>query len=57
MEMFERAFSVFAPFGRPGEGPEPPRPQSGPANDDLDDLKRQLSEMQKRLDSMSDKDE
>jgi polyhydroxyalkanoate synthesis repressor PhaR len=58
MEMFERAFSMFGPFARPGTEARPgtpgetPRP-ANPAGD-LDDLKRQLSDMQKRLDRMSD---
>jgi polyhydroxyalkanoate synthesis repressor PhaR len=62
MEMFERAFSMFAPFGRAGtaetpEGAPPPRPASQ-AGGDFDELKRQLAEMQKRLDRMSgDKDD
>jgi polyhydroxyalkanoate synthesis repressor PhaR len=57
MEMFERAFSMFGPFGRAGgDAPEPPSPARA-ANGDLDDLKRQLAEMQKRLDRLSsDKD-
>ena len=65
MEMFERAFSMFAPFARregagtgagagAGAAPEPdktPRPGG-----DIDDLKRQMEEMQRRLDRLSDKD-
>jgi len=67
MEIFERAFSMFGPFGRatPGDTQEPPfsagsapspapsRSESTPA--ELDDLKRQLSEMQTRLDKLADK--
>ena len=56
MEMFERAFTMFAPFGgakAAAEGGEkPPAPRSGP---EIDELKRQLDEMQKRLDRMGDK--
>src|SRR5262245_19469140 len=52
MEMFERAFSMFAPFGRqgapggvaPAEPEKPPQPRSP---DEIDDLKRQLSDMQR----------
>jgi polyhydroxyalkanoate synthesis repressor PhaR len=54
MEMFERGFAaMFAPFARreaqSGEG-EKPAPQGG----EIDDLKRQLSDMQKRLDRLTD---
>jgi polyhydroxyalkanoate synthesis repressor PhaR len=58
MEMFERTFAMFAPpFARQGGGtasPEPDKPSSKPA-DDMDELKRQMEEMQKRLDRLSDK--
>jgi polyhydroxyalkanoate synthesis repressor PhaR len=63
MEMFERAFGMFAPFarreaqanreGQPGE-PEKPQRGSGSGGGEIDDLKRQLSEVQKRLDKLSD---
>jgi polyhydroxyalkanoate synthesis regulator protein len=56
MEMFERAFTMFAPFARkenPEGGDNPP---SG-GGSDIDDLKRQLDEMQKRLDRLGDKSE
>jgi polyhydroxyalkanoate synthesis repressor PhaR len=56
MEMFERAFAMFAPFARRGEKPteaEMPVPRTG---NDMDDMRRQLDEMQKRLDRMT-KDE
>src|SRR5262245_52040319 len=59
MEMFQRAFSMFPGFGGPGpaspstgEGEKTPRPSG-----EIDDLKRQLSEMQKRLDRLTDKGE
>jgi polyhydroxyalkanoate synthesis repressor PhaR len=58
MEMFQRAFSMFPGFGGPapanpssGEGEKTPRPSG-----EIDDLKRQLSEMQKRLDRLTDSD-
>jgi polyhydroxyalkanoate synthesis repressor PhaR len=55
MEMFERAFTMFAPFARRDE--KPPEPETPPrAGTDMDDLKRQLDEMQRRLDRMSDKE-
>ena len=63
-EMFERAFAMFAPFarqgGQPPEGSGAPDKPSG--NDkpqeggEINDLKRQMEEMQKRLDRLTDKD-
>jgi len=56
MEMFERAFSMFTPFGRKENGPAEPEEKNTPrGNAEIDDLKRQLDEMQKRLDRMGDK--
>ena len=58
MEMFERAFAMFAPFARrEGQG-QPAEPEKGakPGGGDYDDLKRQMEEMQKRLDRLSSKD-
>jgi polyhydroxyalkanoate synthesis repressor PhaR len=64
MEMFQRTFAMFAPpFGRregqaseaeksnPGNAgsPSPPRPADG---SEIDDLKRQMEEMQKRLERL-----
>jgi polyhydroxyalkanoate synthesis repressor PhaR len=52
MELFERAFAMFAPFPRREEqGGEQEQTQRGPG--EIDELKRQLSEMQKRLDRLS----
>ena len=61
MEMFERAFSMFAPFarreGQVAGAAEPEKsPKPGGAGGDIDDLKRQMEDMQKRLDRLSDKD-
>src|SRR6478672_3439040 len=56
MEMFERAFSMFAPFPRKENsegGADKAAPPRGGA--EIDDLKRQLDEMQKRLDRLGDK--
>jgi len=59
MEMFERTFSMFTPFAR-REGqtttsePDKGTPPAG-GGGDIDDLKRQMEEMQKRLDKLSDK--
>jgi polyhydroxyalkanoate synthesis repressor PhaR len=53
MELFERTFAMFTPFGQPPRTePEKPKNPGG----DIDDLKRQMDEMQRRLDRMSDKD-
>jgi polyhydroxyalkanoate synthesis regulator protein len=57
MEMFERTFAMFKPFGAPVRK-EPPTADSPPtANDapeaDIDDLKRQMKEMQDRLERRS----
>ena len=60
MEMFERTFAMFAPFARQGgqpggESPAEPKPGSG-GGDDINELKRQMEEMQKRLDRLGDKE-
>ncbi|WP_417677901.1 polyhydroxyalkanoate synthesis repressor PhaR [Roseibium sp.] len=55
-EMFERAMKMFMPFSA-GEAPAPTAPskptQSG--SSDLDDMKRQLTEMQAKINALSDK--
>ena len=57
MEMFERTFAMFAPFARKGGGEGPADPDKEPkGGGDIDDLKRQIEQMQKRLDRLSDKD-
>ena len=54
MEMFERAFTMFAPFARKENSESGEKlPQRG--GGEIDDLKRQLDEMQKRLDRLGDK--
>jgi polyhydroxyalkanoate synthesis repressor PhaR len=69
MEMFERAFTMFAPFARrEGQGasqgaeaaktPEPnsaaePSKTAAESADEIDDLKRQLDDVQKRLNKIS----
>jgi len=60
MEMFERAFSMFAPFARREAGGaaegEPAEPAKAAAKGgDIDDLKRQLDEMQKKVDRLTEK--
>src|SRR5262249_28295345 len=71
MEMFQRTFAMFTPFvRRDGQAPgEPEKGASGPAQGggtsgtgsgaggaEIDDLKRQMEEMQRRLAQLSDKD-
>ena len=55
MEIFERTFAMFTPFVRERQNAEPEKPQK-PGGGEIDDLKRQMEEMQKRLDRLSDKD-
>jgi polyhydroxyalkanoate synthesis repressor PhaR len=61
MEMFERAFAMFTPFAR-REGQNPAAPAASGAPDkpagkpgDIDELKRQLDEMQKKIERLTDK--
>jgi polyhydroxyalkanoate synthesis repressor PhaR len=64
MEMFERAFAMFAPFGRRSgqvgteadKSAQPAQPDGSTGVDEIDDLKRQMEEMQKRLDRLSQKE-
>jgi polyhydroxyalkanoate synthesis repressor PhaR len=58
MEMFERAFAMFTPFAKreshsSADADKSPRSGSG---DDINDLKRQLDELQKRFERLNDKD-
>jgi len=53
MEMFRNAFSMFTPFTRREEGSEEgEKPAAGSSPNDLDELKRQLTEMQKKVDRL-----
>jgi polyhydroxyalkanoate synthesis repressor PhaR len=60
MEMFERAFAMFTPFARREQGgssePAAEPGKSTPKSDEIDGLKRQLEEMQKRVDRLTEKD-
>jgi polyhydroxyalkanoate synthesis repressor PhaR len=57
MEMFERAFAMFAPFAkRENAATEAEKPPRAAAGGDIDELKRQMEEMQRRLERLSDKD-
>ena len=53
MEMFERAFAMFAPFPRRDE--KPSESEKTTDSNDVDELKRQLGDMQKRLDRLAEK--
>jgi len=58
MDMFERAFAMFAPFARrEAQNAETAAEAANPAakTGDLDELKRQLDEMQKKVDRLSEK--
>jgi polyhydroxyalkanoate synthesis repressor PhaR len=57
MEMFEKAFSMFKPAtaARPDEAAGGDKSQKS-GNGDIDELKRQIAEMQRRLDKIGDKD-
>ncbi|MDE1569223.1 polyhydroxyalkanoate synthesis repressor PhaR [Aquabacter sediminis] len=62
MEMFERAFNIFLPFPK-GEGdaatpgaPATPTPAASPT-DDLEALKRQMADMQQKLEKLVSKPE
>jgi len=54
MELFKQAFTMFTPFGAKNQNAEPDKP--GKPAGDIDDLKRQMEDMQRRLDRLSDKD-
>jgi polyhydroxyalkanoate synthesis regulator protein len=58
MEMFEKAFGMFAPFVRKESQPASPDKPDKPTepSGDIDTMKRQLEEMQKRLDKMTNSD-
>jgi polyhydroxyalkanoate synthesis repressor PhaR len=53
MEMFEKTFAMFAPFAR-GQSKSAEKPQG--SGSEMDELKRQLDEMQKRLDKIGGKE-
>jgi polyhydroxyalkanoate synthesis regulator protein len=58
-EMFEQAMRMFLPFGsgRPENHAPTPGTETEPSPDsDFDMMRRQLDEMQKRLDKLSKKD-
>jgi polyhydroxyalkanoate synthesis repressor PhaR len=56
MEMFERTFSMFKPFAAPrtGAAAEPEKtPEPAAEEDNIDELRRQMKDMQERLERMS----
>jgi polyhydroxyalkanoate synthesis repressor PhaR len=53
MEMFEKTFAMFAPFARQAN-PGGDKPAGG--GNEVDELKRQMEEMQKRLDKLGGKE-
>ena len=59
MEVFQRAFTMFAPFprreGQSGAAGEPEKPldKAQRASGELDELKRQMADIQKRLERLS----
>jgi len=57
MEMFERTFSMFKPFAAPRSGNAAAEldktSEPAPEEDNIDDLRRQMKEMQERLERMS----
>ncbi len=55
MEMFERAFAMFAPFARRESQSESETGKPAPRSGDIDDLRRQLDEMQRKVDRLTER--
>src|SRR6516165_7535177 len=54
MELFQQTFSMFKPFGaRSGTAEDKAAESAAGADDNIDDLRRQMKEMQDRLDRLS----
>ena len=56
MELFQQTFSMFKPFVPPRGGVPSEQPEKAPASSDagnIDDLRRQMKDMQDRLERMS----
>ncbi len=57
MEMFERTFAMFKPFvpstSRPSSSSEPEKIVAEPETDNIDDLRKQMKDMQEKLERMS----
>ncbi|MEA2989545.1 MAG: hypothetical protein QOG83_2256 [Alphaproteobacteria bacterium] len=59
MEMFERAFAMFAPFAKresQNADAEKTARAGGAGGGEIDDLKRQLNELQQRFERLNDRD-
>jgi polyhydroxyalkanoate synthesis repressor PhaR len=58
MEIFERTFAMFTPFAkREGQAAEAEKPsRSAGSGDEIDDLKKQMEEMQKQLERLGGKE-
>jgi polyhydroxyalkanoate synthesis regulator protein len=56
IEMFQSAIAMFRPFPLPGEKPAEGTNPARPGGE-MDELKRKLEDMQKRLDRLADKDD
>jgi polyhydroxyalkanoate synthesis repressor PhaR len=54
MQMFREALNMFSPFPPPAATAEPDKPAK--ASDELDEMRAQLAEMQKRIDNLVKKD-
>ena len=52
MEVFQRAFSMFTPFARREGEPAAAEEKPSSPGTDLDELRRQLSDMQKKVDKL-----
>lgn len=61
MELFQQTFSMFKPFapgtGRPATTPEPDASAPAATDNNIDELRQQMKDMQERLERMSKKDE
>ena len=54
MELFQQTFSMFKPFVPPRGGTEPEKvPEPAAEDNNIDDLRRQMKDMQERLERMS----
>jgi polyhydroxyalkanoate synthesis repressor PhaR len=58
MDMFKQAFSMFTPFARRDDqgSTDEAGTTTPPSPSDLDELRRQLADMQKKVEKLSDKD-
>jgi polyhydroxyalkanoate synthesis regulator protein len=57
MELFQQTFSMFKPFAAPRAGSIAAEPEKTPepaaTEDNIDELRRQMKDMQERLERMS----